>query len=179
MVSDKGMTGVLSIITGIENGVYENSDKMWQHARDHGITYSTDDIKGFFNTYGNREIEGYPGYSPEYRTYLYDEGGMVRIGNEAIEGGINMVASGKPNKPNSIARMHTHPNAGKSAGFAQTYMHRPSNWDYTTPYTGNRYHDVVVSPKYIYFINSNSSQSFVVPMRETFTSKINQNPWRK
>jgi RHS repeat-associated protein len=40
VIDKDGMTGFMGIVEGVENGSLENSDKMWQNARDHGTTHS-------------------------------------------------------------------------------------------------------------------------------------------
>ena len=183
VVGEEGMEGVQGIIQGIEDGTYENSDEMWQNARDHGTAYSVDEWKDA--TLGNSmrdeiSVNGVEGYHPEYKAFGYLEDGMVRPGSDVLRGDEEMV-DGSASFSKSVNKGHSHPNADRPVPgeYPYSYAHSPSNpYDYSSEYSGNAYHDMVITPKYIYFINS-TLNNFVIPARNTFNSKITNNPWRQ
>ena len=148
--------------------------------RGFGTGYAVDGFKSFFNE--NKGDVNANGLVNEHKTFLYEQNDLVRVGLENIAGNPDNVAGGSPLGNNSVGKAHTHPNAGKSKGFGSTYTHKPSKSDrYRKPYKTSRIHDVVISDKYIYFINHrNYENQFAIPVRNTFDDSkqpANVNPW--
>jgi len=150
------------------DGFNPDDDNFVDGLRDLGIGYAIDDFKAFFNE--NRRDIGENRLANEHKTFLYLRDGLVRPGSENIQGDAFNVVGGSPLRSGAKGKLHIHPNAGKSAGFGRTFTHKPSSNDVTGwKFSRSPLHfDVVVSDKYIYFINNNQSENLAVPFRNTF-----------
>ena len=133
--------------------------------RTSGVSYATDDLEQFFED-NNADVDK-DGYIREHKSYLYiSNDGLIRRGAENIQGRAENVTSddkdvntGKqgPQGTNPVGQVHTHPNVGKPANSPGSYYSdSPSNPDHYTPYNKNQYHDAIVSPKSIWFLNSSN-----------------------
>lgn len=113
------------------------------------------------------------GYSNEWGAKLYlDSNGDVRVDiagaytDKSPNGVVSGNHSGSPGI-NVVSDIHTHPNAGE-------YVYgegRPSDQDYDSPDSNDKYYDVVIENKYIIFYNSNANKQFRVSRESTFNMK--------
>lgn len=148
--------------------------------RTSGVSYASGDFEGFFED--NKGDLDEDGYVKEHKSYLYmSNDGLVKKGVENIQGRAENVTTddkdvntGKqgPQGSNPIGQMHTHPNVDKPANSPGSYYSdSPSNPDFYTPYKNNVYHDVIVSPKSIWFINSSNRGTIKINRSTMFGRK--------
>jgi RHS repeat-associated protein len=167
--------------------------------RSFGTGYAVDEFKAFFNENGFNQADGYrEGYYNEHKTFLYLINGLIRPGRENYPGDPKGVGGeGKdPYDPiNVLGDLHFHPNVGLRRIEGGNYTHRPSGPDDAGwKASDSPFHfDVVLTNKYIYFINNvHFSGGIAVPFINTFKKGIvpissfsndrsgkdrNYNPW--
>ncbi len=140
-----------------------------QKLREVGQAYA---IKEFidFDSKENRVKIG-NGLISEMRVYLYKStDGMVRIGREKLVSfnaaevtstDVNQGGSGGfEGQAQPVGKLHTHPNSDNTS-MVGIPRHHPSEQDLSHQ-NESGYYDVVVSPLYVYFIDSPLAQPIVV-----------------
>ena len=160
-----------------QSQISADDDKLGKSLRGMGKSYIIDGMKEFLNTtQGDAPYE----YGYEHGSYLYEDNGEIRIGSENITQkryrGVNL-----PTKKNAVGDLHTHPSAGKKdEPHTGSFKHAPSEFDYDANYSG---YNVVISPKYIYFIQVHEDKvsKIAVKFNNTFSKKETDdfNPWNE
>jgi RHS repeat-associated protein len=179
VIPKEGIEGFRLLVQRMESGKLNINDEHIQALRDHGKSYSIDDLREFYKKNSTDIVNGYVN---EHKTFLVDDNGMVRINYEDYVGDHSMNTDVSED-PNAVGKVHTHPNAGKPANYPYIYGHKPSRPDYTSSYKGTSYFDIVISDKYIFFINHGTydspyfSADFAVFLFNTFEKGKVTTPW--
>jgi len=185
-ISDKQLGNFNNTLTFAkqQEGFDGNSNEFNKGLRKLGTGYAVDDFKAFFKENGKNQADGWEeGYYNEHKTFLYMKDGLIRPGSENYPGDVYN-AGGDPTGNLPLGDLHFHPNAGKQKGFGSNnyFTHRPSGPDGGKPsswkYSSSPNHfDVIVTDKYIYFINNVRSRNVVVPFKNTFGGGNSVESW--